>query len=83
VNRHRSPAAYPDPATRALAASLASAEVVRFDLSDLTPQAFGGGTQARMWRLLQDFLTNQGDPAALARRLEEAAQQSWPDEVGG
>jgi ABC-type glycerol-3-phosphate transport system substrate-binding protein len=82
VNRQRSPAAYPDPATRALAASLANAEVVRFDLSDLTPQAFGGGTQARMWRLLQDFLTNPGDPAALARRLEEAAQQSWPDQVG-
>jgi ABC-type glycerol-3-phosphate transport system substrate-binding protein len=74
ANRNLDRAAYPDPVTRELANSLLTAELLRFDLSDLTPQAFGGGTHASMWRLLQDFLIHPGDPAALAQRLELAAQ---------
>jgi ABC-type glycerol-3-phosphate transport system substrate-binding protein len=74
ANRNLDSAAYPDPVTRELADSLLTAQLLRFDLSDLTPQAFGGGTHASMWRLLQDFLIHPGDPAALAQRLELAAQ---------
>lgn len=73
VNEHLDPATYPDATTRALAESLAGAEVVRFDLSDLTPPAFGAGTHASMWRLLQDYLAHPVDPEQLARDLEAAA----------
>src|SRR5690606_11602607 len=61
-NRHLDPAAYPDPTTRALARSLAAAEILRYDLSDLAPLAFGAGTDASMWRLLQEFLVGEGVP---------------------
>lgn len=73
VNERLDTATYPDATTRALAESLAAAEVVRFDLSDLTPPAFGAGTNARMWRLLQDYLADPRDPERLAGALEAAA----------
>ncbi len=76
-NRHLDPAAYPDPTTRALARSLAAAEILRYDLSDLAPLAFGAGTDASMWRLLQEFLVGEGSPEQTAQRLEEAARQAW------
>ncbi|HEY8473828.1 MAG TPA: ABC transporter substrate-binding protein [Natronosporangium sp.] len=69
--------AYPDPVSRELADSLTDAELLRFDLSDLTPQTFGGGTNSDMWRLLQDFLARPTDPAELAARLEAAAQADF------
>jgi len=53
------------------------AELLRFDLSDLTPQAFGGGTSASMWKLLQDFLANPTDPAGTAQKLETAAKKDF------
>lgn len=79
ANQNLPPSAYPDPVTRQLADALTNAELLRFDLSDLTPQAFGGGTNASMWRLLQDFLADPGDPAGLAARLEAAAQDAFGD----
>lgn len=77
ANHNLPPAAYPDPVTRELADSLMRAELLRFDLSDLTPQAFGGGTNASMWRLLQGYLAEPDDPAALAARLEAAAVRAF------
>ena len=77
ANRSLDLDAYPDSTTRALAASLREAEVVRFDLSDLAPQSFGGGTNASMWRLLQEFLADPRDPVGTAERLEAAAQRDW------
>jgi ABC-type glycerol-3-phosphate transport system substrate-binding protein len=78
ANQHLDRSAYPDPVTRELAGSLMTAELVRFDLSDLTPQAFGGGTSASMWRLLQEFLADPAaDPAALAQQLEAAAERAF------
>ncbi|MPZ27589.1 MAG: extracellular solute-binding protein [Micromonosporaceae bacterium] len=88
ANRNLPPSAYPDPVSRELAESLVGAELLRFDLSDLTPQAFGGGTNASMWRLLQDFLAEPDDPAGLAARLEAAAERAFgcpsaPDRCAG
>ncbi|QSB13718.1 carbohydrate ABC transporter substrate-binding protein [Natronosporangium hydrolyticum] len=77
ANQHLDLAAYPEPETRELAESLHTAEVVRFDLSDLAPQTFGGGTSASMWRLLQEFLADPADPARLAQRLEAAAERDF------
>jgi hypothetical protein len=57
---------------------MVDARLLRFDLSDLAPQAFGGGTSSSMWRLLQDFLAT-GDPERTARLLEAAAQRDFED----
>jgi alpha-glucoside transport system substrate-binding protein len=79
ANHGLDPSSYPDPVTRELATSLRNAELLRFDLSDLTPQTFGGGTNADMWRLLQDFLANGREPQHLAEQLEAAAQRAFGD----
>jgi ABC-type glycerol-3-phosphate transport system substrate-binding protein len=68
---------YPDPTSRALARSLLDAgEQFRFDLSDLTPSAFGG-TEGKGMRLrLQDLLRTQ-DVAAPAVLLEADAAVAY------
>lgn len=77
ANRHLDPATYPDSTTRELAQSLATAEILRYDLSDLAPPGFGGGTDASMWRLLQAFLVGTDDPETTAQKLEDAARVAW------
>lgn len=69
--------AYPDPTTRAMAAAVVDAGVLRFDLSDLTPQRFGGGSNAALWVLLQEFLAEGLDARVVAQRLEEAAKKVY------
>jgi len=73
ANRNLDPASYPDDTTRALAAGVVDADLLRFDLSDLTPQAFGGGSSAHMWVVLQNFLGGQLTAAQAATALEAAA----------
>ncbi len=78
ANRNLDPVSYPDDATRQLSASIVKADLLRFDLSDLTPQSFGGGTNAYMWKLLQEFLGDaNANPAATAAKLEAGAQKSY------
>jgi len=69
--------AYPDDTTRALAKDITSADVLRFDGSDLSPLAFGGSDSADMWVLLQGFLKNPSDPAGTAKKLEAAAAKDF------
>lgn len=80
-NLDLAPRHYPDPATYQLARSLSTAEVLRFDLSDLAPQAFGGGSNASMLRILQDFLLRP-DPERTAAALEVAARRDYPASSG-
>jgi ABC-type glycerol-3-phosphate transport system substrate-binding protein len=82
ANRNLDPAFYPDDTTRALAAAVVDAPLLRFDLSDLTPQAFGGGSSAHMWVLLQNFLDADISPAQLAQQLEDAAVEDFAGEGG-
>ncbi len=77
ANKKLDPAVYPDETTRALANAVVAAELLRFDMSDLTPQSFGGGTSAHMWVLLQEFLSKPIAPAALAQLLEDAATKDF------
>ena len=77
ANRNLAASTYPDDTMRQLADAVVKAELLRFDLSDLTPQAFGGGTSASMWKLLQDFLANPTDPAGTAQKLETAAKKDF------
>jgi hypothetical protein len=65
---------YPDEITRTTAGALAEAETFRFDLSDLTPSAFGGD---QMFTILQDFLKNPDDVDGTATKLEAAAKQAY------
>jgi alpha-glucoside transport system substrate-binding protein len=67
---------YPDEISSQIAEDFAAAENVRFDLSDLTPPAFGATIGAGMWKILQDFLRNPGDSQATAQQLEAAAKRA-------
>jgi alpha-glucoside transport system substrate-binding protein len=68
---------YPDDTTRQIADALTRSSQVAFDLSDQTPQAFGGQKGADEWRLLTDFLGNPGNPAGTAAALEAAATKDY------
>jgi hypothetical protein len=73
-NKNVSPDVYPDEILKTTASALASAETFRFDLSDLTPSAFGGDA---MFTILQDFLKNPDDVNGTADKLEAAAKQAY------
>ena len=77
ANQNLNPSAYPDNTARELAQAVVNPELLRFDLSDLTPQAFGGGTGAHMWVLLQDFLSKPISAAEMSQRLEDAANKDF------
>jgi hypothetical protein len=73
-NKNVDPSVYPDEILRKTASALAEAETFRFDLSDLTPSAFGG---VQMFTILQDFLKNPDDVDGTATKLEAAAKQAY------
>jgi ABC-type glycerol-3-phosphate transport system substrate-binding protein len=77
ANKNLNASAYPDETTKQLANSVVNAELLRFDLSDLTPQSFGGTSSAHMWVSLQNFLSTPIEPAALAQQLEDAAKKDF------
>jgi alpha-glucoside transport system substrate-binding protein len=68
---------YPDETTRQVADALTKSSQVAFDLSDQTPQAFGGQKGASMWKLLTEFVGNPGNPAGTAAALEAAAVKDY------
>jgi alpha-glucoside transport system substrate-binding protein len=75
-NKSVDPSVYPEDITRQIATDLAEAETFRFDLSDLTPPAFGATQGQGEWKVLQDYLANPGDPQATAQQLEQAAART-------
>jgi hypothetical protein len=76
-NLNVDPSAYPDAISRAVAGALASAETFRFDMSDLTPPAFGGTVGQGEWKILQDFLKNPSDIKGTQQALQRAAAQAY------
>jgi alpha-glucoside transport system substrate-binding protein len=68
---------YPDDVSLEIAQNLVDAEVFRFDLSDLTPSAFGGTEGEGMWQILIGFFEDPSDPAATAQELEDAAVSAY------
>ncbi|HEX6387911.1 MAG TPA: ABC transporter substrate-binding protein [Solirubrobacteraceae bacterium] len=70
-NRRVAPEVYPDALTRVAANHLARAEVVRFDLSDLQPPAFGATAGQGMWELFRSLAAG-ARPADVAAQLEAA-----------
>ena len=76
-NKRVKGSAYHDPIARRAALGLASAKVVRFDLSDLQPAAFGGTAGQGMWKLFQDLLKNPKNVNQIASQLEAAAKKAY------
>ncbi len=65
--------AYPDELTRIQADILASAEVFRFDGSDLMPAAIGAG---EFWTQVTNYIAGD-DLDTVLQRIEEAAQDAY------
>nr|WP_246235893.1 ABC transporter substrate-binding protein [Streptomyces boluensis] len=71
---------YPDAVQRDIAKALiAAGDDIRFDMSDQTPQAFGGTPGKGEWKVLQDFLKNPKDVAGAQAALEAAAAKAYKD----
>ncbi len=68
---------YPDDITRKSAEALTSAEVFRFDLSDLQPAEFGATVGQGLFKLFQDFLANPDDIDGVTEAMEAAAAQAF------
>ena len=68
---------YPDAISRQIAEALTSAETFRFDMSDLTPSAFGGTPGQGFWQEMISFYENPSDIAGTQQRLEAAAAAAY------
>ncbi len=76
-NRGVDDSAYPDDITRTVATAIAEAGTFRFDMSDLSPAAFGGTPGQGEWKILQDFASNPSDVNGTASKLEAAAARAY------
>jgi len=76
-NKRVKGSAYHDPIARRAALGLANAKVVRFDMSDLQPAAFGGTAGQGMWKLFQDLLKSPNNVNGIANQLEAAAKKAY------
>lgn len=70
-------ALYPDDTSRQIAEALVGAEDFRFDMSDLTPSAFGGTEGQGFWQELITFYENPSDVDGAMKRLEAAAASAY------
>ena len=77
LNKNLDPSVYPDEITRTTAGSLSTAEVFRFDLSDLQPAEFGGTVGQGLFKEFQDFLANPDDINGVTKEMEKSAAQAY------
>ncbi|GAA3912116.1 ABC transporter substrate-binding protein [Microbacterium invictum] len=68
---------YPDDISRQIAEALTGAEEFRFDMSDLTPSAFGGTAGQGFWQEMITFYENPDDVQGTMERLEAAAAAAY------
>jgi alpha-glucoside transport system substrate-binding protein len=76
-NRNLDDSVFPDEISRTTAGAVGDAEILRFDLSDLQPSAFGGTVGQGLFKLFQDFLNNPDDVDGITRQMEEQAAQAF------
>lgn len=76
-NQNVDTALYPDDTARQIAEALVGAETFRFDMSDLTPSAFGGTVGQGFWQIMIEFLQNPDDVAGVQAKLEAAAVSAY------
>ena len=77
ANQNLSTDVYPDEITQRSGEAVATADAIRFDLSDLQPPEFGGTTGRGLWLRFQDFLGAPDDPEAIAEALEKDAAKAF------
>lgn len=68
---------YPDDTSRQIAEALTGAKTFRFDMSDLTPSAFGGTEGQGFWQIMIEFLQNPSDVSGTQQKLEDAAVTAY------
>lgn len=68
---------YPDDTSRQIAEALTGAETFRFDMSDLTPSAFGGTAGQGFWQIMIEFLQDSSDVPGTQQKLEDAAVAAY------
>ena len=68
---------YPDDTARQIAEALTSAETFRFDMSDLTPSAFGGTAGQGFWQIMIQFYQDPSDIQGTQEALEAAAASAY------
>jgi ABC-type glycerol-3-phosphate transport system substrate-binding protein len=77
-NKGVPPDAYADPVAKQLIAQLQQAgDAARYDLSDLTPAAFGGTPGEGMWEALRGFVQKPSDVKGTQAKLEAAAAKAY------
>ena len=76
-NQNVDPSLYPDDTSRQIAEALTGAETFRFDMSDLTPSAFGGTAGQGFWQIMIDFYQNPDDIQGTQEALEAAAVSAY------
>ena len=76
-NRSVDTALYPDDVSRQIAEAVVGAQTLRFDMSDLTPTAFGGTQGQGFWQIMIDFLQQPDDIAGTQEALEKAAAAAY------
>jgi alpha-glucoside transport system substrate-binding protein len=69
--------AYPDPLQKRAVEALTTSQILRFDLADLQPTAFGATTGQGEWKIFQDFLKNPSDVDGTASALEKSAAKAY------
>lgn len=78
-NQKVDPAVYPDEVSRGSAEALQTAEVFRFDLSDLQPSAFGSTAGQGLFGLMTDLVRNPDELDTILERLEQEAAAAHGD----
>ncbi|GAA3958613.1 ABC transporter substrate-binding protein [Actinomadura viridis] len=77
-NKGVAPDAYSDPVAKELIAQLQKAgDAARYDLSDLTPAAFGGTPGKGMWEALRGFVQKPDDVKGTQEKLEAEAAKAY------
>ncbi len=77
ANQNLDTSVYPDEITRRSGEAVATAEEVRFDMSDLQPPEFGGTSGRGLWLRFQDFVKAPDDPEAIGEALEKDATKAF------
>ncbi|XRQ16569.1 ABC transporter substrate-binding protein [Actinomadura welshii] len=77
-NKNVPPDAYSDPVAKQLIGQLQQAgDAARYDMSDLTPAAFGATPGDGMWEALRAFVQNPDDVEGTQKKLEAEAAEAY------
>ncbi|MGI5169498.1 ABC transporter substrate-binding protein [Spirillospora sp. CA-253888] len=77
-NKNVAPDAYSDPVAKELVAQMQQAgDAARYDLSDLTPAAFGATPGKGMWEALRGFVQKPNDVKGTQAKLEAEAAKAY------